>query len=468
MDCFFAAVEVLDDPRLADRPVVVGGTGARGVVASASYLARVAGVRSAMPTATARRLCPDAAFLPGRFDRYRSVSAALRSILTDVTPLVEPVALDEAYLDVSGAHRRSGPSCEIAAGLRLRVRRELGLDCAVGVGRTKLVAKLASKAAKPVVGPAGVEPGPGVVVVPAADELAFVSRHPVRALPGVGPKTAERLGRYGISAVGDLAAVSDESLERLLGASLGRQVHRLARGDDTRPVVAVRAARSIGHEETFDRDIRDLSALERHVRAAAERVASRCTDGAVVARTVTVKVRLADFSTVTRSRTLSSPTASAAVVAGVATALLRELAPRAGVRLVGVQVSGLADGSRPRVEQLELFAEPPCRSAAPPGAHGPGTSTRVAVAAVADAIRRRYGPRAIAAAADAVAPAPTRPPLPGAVPVTCPPEACGPAACVVGPPALRENGAVGPRGQRSGQAAPLEDVTLYSPGPGGV
>ena len=406
MDCFFAAVEVLDDPSLAGRPVVVGGTGPRGVVASASYPARVAGVRSAMPTATARRLCPDAAFLPGRFDRYKGVSAALLAILTDVTPLVEPVALDEAYLDVSGSHRRSGGSCEIATTLRRRVRRELGLDCAVGVGRTKLVAKLASKAAKPVAGRAGVEAGLGVVVVPATDELAFLSRHPVRALPGVGPKTAERLGRYGISVVGDLAAVSRESLVRLLGASVGSEICRLANGEDTRRVEPLRAARSIGHEETFADDIRDLAALERRVRSAATRAARRCVDAGAAARTVTVKVRFADFSTVTRSRTLGSPTSSGALLAGVATALLDELALRAGVRLVGVQLSGLVDGSRPTSRQLELFPRPACRSGGPPGDRDVARdAARAELAVVADEIRRRYGPGAIAAAADASLPA---------------------------------------------------------------
>jgi len=406
LDCFFAAVEVLRDPALAGRAVLVGGTGPRGVVASASYEARVYGVRSAMPMAVARGLCPQAVVLPGRFDAYCDMSERLREILCSVTPLVEPVALDEAYLDVSGAHGIAGSSPEIAATLRRAVREELGLHCAVGVGRTKLVAKLASKAAKPRVGSGGVAPGPGVVVVGAAEELGFLHAHPVRALPGVGPRTADRLARFGVSRVGDLAAVSRESLVRLLGASSGRAVHALSEGRDDRPVVAERDARSIGHEETFATDIRDLVELARRAREAAARVAARCRSAGVAARTVTVKARFADFTTVTRSRTLHSHVDTASAIGDAACELLSSLAPGRGLRLVGVHASGLARTTELPAHQLQLFVEhEPATLARPDGAH---PDRRDDVEAATEAIRRRYGSDAIGSLAQRSATGPRR------------------------------------------------------------
>ncbi|HTW99129.1 MAG TPA: DNA polymerase IV, partial [Acidimicrobiales bacterium] len=258
MDCFFASVEALDDATLAGRPLVVGGVGERGVVCSASYEARAFGVRSAMPTAVARRLCPQAVYLPPRHDRYQEVSRSLHALFADVTPLVEGLGLDEAFLDVHGSHRVLGSSEEIAVTLRRRVLAELGLPCSVGVARTKLLAKLASKAAKPSVRASAIvtadvrtaRPGSsassvgvrveqpssgaarsgtalpgagsatvaqGVVVIRPECALAFLHGHPVRALPGVGPRTEQRLGRFGVTSVGDLAAVPRDSLERLLG-----------------------------------------------------------------------------------------------------------------------------------------------------------------------------------------------------------------------------------------------------------
>ncbi|MCU1489538.1 MAG: dinB, partial [Acidimicrobiaceae bacterium] len=221
MDAFFASVEVLFDPTLAGRPLVVGGTGDRGVVASASYEARAYGVRAAMPTGQARRLCPDAVFVRGRYEEYSRISGELRSLLSQVTPLVEPVALDEAYLDVSGAHALLGTSEQIAWELRRRVIDELQLSCSVGVGRTKLVAKLASEAAKPKAGASSPsDPGSGgrqVVVVDPAEEERFLGAHRIRAVPGIGPRTAERLDRFGVATVADLRLVAKDSLVRLLG-----------------------------------------------------------------------------------------------------------------------------------------------------------------------------------------------------------------------------------------------------------
>ncbi|HLX86952.1 MAG TPA: DNA polymerase IV, partial [Acidimicrobiales bacterium] len=205
MDAFFAAVEVLDDPTLAGLPVVVGGTGNRGVVASCTYEARAFGIRSAMPSVEARRRCPTAVFLPGRYWRYAEMSERLHDVLGAITPVIEPIALDEAFLDVSGALRLLGSPLSIALRIREDVQEALGLTCSVGVARTKLLAKLASEAAKPIAGRQGVTPGPGIVVVPPDQELAFLHPLPVRALWGVGPATARRLGALGVTKVGELS-----------------------------------------------------------------------------------------------------------------------------------------------------------------------------------------------------------------------------------------------------------------------
>ncbi len=257
MDAFFASVEVLDDPTLAGLPVIVGGAGARGVVASCTYEARVFGVRSAMPSVRARQLCPQAVFLPGRHGRYAEISGQLHRILTDITPLVEPIGLDEAFLNVAGAIRMLGSPETIAQRLRGRVRSDLSLDCAVGIGRSKMIAKLASRAAKPRVSRAGLLPGPGVVAIAPTTELAFLHGHQVEALWGVGPATATRLHELGVRTVGDLAAIPPETLVRRIGKASGLHLAALARGDDPSPVTPDRAAKSIGHEETFSQDLVD-------------------------------------------------------------------------------------------------------------------------------------------------------------------------------------------------------------------
>jgi DNA polymerase-4 len=351
MDAFFASVEVLDDPSLAGKPVIVGGAGARGVVASCTYEARVYGVHSAMPSMRARQLCPDAIFLSGRHGRYGEVSAELHKILRDVTPMIEPIGLDEAFMDVAGAVRLLGPPAEIAHGLRRRVRGELGLACAVGIGRSKMLAKLASRAAKPRASRAGLVPGPGVYLVEPADELDFLHGHAVEALWGVGPATAKRLHDLGVRSVGDLAALPLDTMTRRLGKASGVHLAALARGEDPDPVNPNRPNKSIGHEETFSQDLVDPHELERHVLRMAESVATMLRGAATSARTITVKVKYKDLSLQTRSHTLGRPIATGGAIGQVAAALLAGIDPGEGIRLLGVSASGLsADG----VDQLSF------------------------------------------------------------------------------------------------------------------
>ncbi|MGH9208952.1 MAG: DNA polymerase IV, partial [Acidimicrobiales bacterium] len=344
MDAFFAAVEVAANPALAGKPVIVGGTGGRGVVASATYEARAYGVSSAMPTGVARRLCPDGVFLAGRYQLYLDVSRRLHDTLQSFTPLVEGVGLDEAFLDVSGAHRLFGNSVAIARLIRRRVEEDLGLACSVGLARSKLVAKLASEAAKPIPTSGGPVPGAGVIVVPGQEELAFLHPMPVSRLWGVGPSTASRLKRLGVQTVGELARLPVESLVECLGKSAGRHLHELAWARDPRPVESDRQTKSVGHEETYPKDVFDRDDLCRQLVRLADGVASRLRSSGKIGRTITLKVRYGDFSTITRSRTLKTATANGPAICGVAVDLLSSLALDRGVRLLGVSASGLAEG----------------------------------------------------------------------------------------------------------------------------
>jgi DNA polymerase-4 len=341
MDSFFASVEVLDDSSLAGKPVIVGGTGARGVVASCTYEARAYGIHSAMSSHEARRRCPHAVFISGRYERYAQISERLHAVLSGFTPLIEPIALDEAFLDVSGARRLMGVPPEIARCIRDAVRRELSLSCCVGVARTKLLAKLASRAAKPVATPGGTVPGPGVVVVPPHSELSFLHPLPIRALWGVGPATARRLEELGVFVVGDIASVPEKTLRHVLGSANGSRLAALARGDDVRAVEPHRAVKSVGHEETFSTDLRDPQVLHLHVVRMADAVGSRLQEAGLRGRTITVKIRYANRSTISRSQTLLTPTDSAHAVATVAGALLDVVDIVTGVRLLGVSVSAL-------------------------------------------------------------------------------------------------------------------------------
>lgn len=343
LDAFYASVEALKDPSLAGKPLVVGGAGARGVVMSASYEAREFGIRSAMPAVRARRLCPDAVFVPPDFESYKAHSNRFREILLAVTPFVEPISLDEAFLDVSGAWRLFGEPEEIALKVRREVLEGVGVRCSVGVAPTKLVAKLASRRAKP----------DGLVVVRAEDVDAFLVPLPVRALWGVGEKTAEILGRIGVRTVGDLGRTPPAVLERVLGEQHARDLLRLARGQDERTVVPYEAPKSVSHEETFDRDLDDQRELLREVLSLSQRVGARLREDGFRARTVTLKVRLANFTTLTRSRTLTAPTDVAAHLYRVAAELLSALpGARRRVRLLGVAATGLVQAGE---EQLMLL-----------------------------------------------------------------------------------------------------------------
>jgi DNA polymerase IV len=384
MDAFYAAVEIFDDPTLAGRPVIVGGSGSRGVVASCSYEARAYGVRSAMPSVQASRLCPQAVFLPGRFDVYAAVSQRLHEVLTSFTPLVEGIGLDEAFLDVGGAHRLFGSAPDIARAVRGRVHDELGLWSSVGVARSKLLAKLASRAAKPAATPAGPRAGAGVVAVEPDAELDFLHPQPVSALWGVGPVTAARLTRLGVSTVGDLAAVPVETLVITVGQSLGRQLHELAWARDPRSVEPDRGVKSIGHEETYAHDDYDVTSLRRQVVRMSDAVASRLRGSDKAGRTVTLKVRFGDMSTITRSHSLADPVDQGPVIARVASELLGTVDVRSGVRLVGVSVSGLTGLSDRGAQQLSFgdLAE---------GSRGRDS----AVSGALDAVRARYGSEAL-------------------------------------------------------------------------
>ncbi|TDC36105.1 DNA polymerase IV [Micromonospora sp. 15K316] len=332
MDAFFASVEVRRRPELRGRPVVVGGLGPRGVVSSASYEARPYGVRSAMPMMRARALCPHAVYLPPDFTAYSEASRAVMQIFRDVTPLVEPLSLDEAFLDVSGARRLFGSPAEIARGIRERVAREQELTCSVGVAPSKFVAKLGSTRAKP----------DGVLVVPAARVLEFLHPLPVDALWGVGERSAQALRRLGLATIGDLAEAPYGMLRKALGEASAGHLHALAQGRDPRAVSPEHVEKSIGAEVTFDVDVTDPLEIRRALLALADKVGGRLRRAGQVGRTISLKVRLADFRTITRSRTLPVATDTAREMFDTVWALWAALAPAEPVRLVGVRAEGLA------------------------------------------------------------------------------------------------------------------------------
>ncbi|TDC60699.1 DNA polymerase IV [Micromonospora sp. KC207] len=345
MDAFYASVEVRRRPELRGRPVVVGGIGPRGVVSSASYEARRYGIRSAMPIMRARSLCPHAVYLPPDFAQYTAASRAVMQIFRDVTPLVEPLSLDEAFLDVAGARRLFGPPARIARSIRARVADEQGLTCSVGVAPSKFVAKLGSTRAKP----------DGLLVVPADRVLDFLRPLPVDALWGVGERSAETLRRLGLATIGDLAEAPYGMLRKALGEAAAAHLHELAQGRDPRRVTPEQVEKSIGAEVTFDADVADPLEIRRALLALAEKVGARLRRAGQVGRTVSIKVRTADFRTVNRSRTLDVATDTARETFDTAWALYTALDPSDRIRLVGVRMEGLAPaGQTP--QQLTLGA----------------------------------------------------------------------------------------------------------------
>jgi DNA polymerase IV len=385
LDAFYASVEQRADPSLAGRPVVVGGLGPRGVVAAASYEARRFGIQSAMPMARARRACPDAVFLAPRFDAYTDASRTVMAILRSYTPLVEPISLDEAFLDARGARRLHGPAREIAREIRARVRADTGLVASVGLATTKLLAKIASDLAKP----------DGFLVVEAGDELRFLHPLDVGRLWGVGPATRRRLERLGVHTIGDLAAIPEATLCHTLGDAHGAHLHALAHNDDDRAVQPERHAKSIGHEETFATDVTDRHRLEVDLMRFADRVATRLRESAVAARTVQLKARYRDFRTITRSRTLPDATDLAQDLVIVGRELLAEIDLGDGLRLLGLAA-----------QQLVPITD--VQPHLPLG--GPSDARHASLERTIDEVRARYGDDAVTRAPRApVGPNRTRP-----------------------------------------------------------
>jgi len=347
LDAFFASVEQRDKPSLRGKPVVVGGIGQRGVVATASYEARVFGVRSAMPAHEARRRCPNAAFLSARFGAYRIASDQVMGILRDLSPVLEPLSLDEAFVDLRAATREVDFSPagleKLVAELKAAVVGATGgLTASVGVGSSKFIAKVASELAKP----------DGSHIVEVGTEVELLAPMSISVIPGVGPVTAEKLHRIGIRTVADLQGFSRDELAQLIGRTHAHALVELAYARDDRPVEAERETKSISVEDTFETNVTDAGKLGAILLRDARQVASRLAAAGLFARTVSIKVRLPDFSTFTRSRTLLTATDRAEVIGSVATSLLAAVNVAGGVRLLGVGVAGLTD-----VLQEDLFAE---------------------------------------------------------------------------------------------------------------
>jgi DNA polymerase-4 len=372
LDAFFAAVEQLDDPSLRATPVVVGGLGNRGVVSTASYEAREYGVHSAMPMARARRACPHATFLSPRFARYQEKSEEVMAILHSVTPLVEPLSIDEAFLDVAGARRLLGEPEAVATTIRARVRDETGLTISVGAATTKFLAKLASDMAKP----------DGLLAIAPGTETAFLAPLPVTRLWGVGPATLKKLDRIGLRTIGDVAALDEAVLQGALGASLGAHLYALANNIDDREIVTDREAKSIGAEETFERDLHDRDECEHELVRLVDRVCARARKDALVARTVTLKIRFGNFETRTRARTLPDATDISTVFLATVREQLAQFEVARGVRLLGVSLSQLAP--RPEVQTALDLRD-----------NTGGTEKRAAVEDAVHNVRDRFGAGAV-------------------------------------------------------------------------
>jgi DNA polymerase-4 len=369
MDAFYASVEQHDNPELRGKPVIVGGSAeGRGVVSAASYEARKYGVRSAMPAVTARRLCPQGVFLPVRMRRYHEVSEQLMELLHSFTPLVEPLSVDEAFLDVTGSEKLFGDAVTIAGEIKRRTREEFGLTASVGVAPNKFLAKVASDLEKP----------DGLTVVEHGKEAEFLAPLPLARLWGVGPATEKKLESLGVRTIGQLAAYPVEALTHYFGV-VGEGLHELAHGRDDRPVVTECEAKSLGHETTFAQDVADMEPLRLTLLDLSHQVATRLRRSGRRARTVVLKLRDESFKTITRSETLPESTATGAVLFETSWRLLLASRTRKKVRLIGVTGANLV--SEEADAQLPLFADDETR--------------RRLVEEVADAIRERFGSGAI-------------------------------------------------------------------------
>lgn len=331
MDAFYAAVEVMDDPSLRGLPLIIGAPDGRSVVSSASYEARRYGVRAAMPVSQAMRLCPTAKIVMPHFDRYQAVSRQVMAVFESITPLVEPLSVDEAFLDVQGVRRLWGSPGQIARLVRERVQAEVGISCSVGVAATKHVAKMASTISKP----------DGMLIVAAADTLDFLAPRSVRTMWGVGPKASDALEARGIRTIGDIRDSPQDMLDRAVGPALGGRIAQLARGEDARAVETERVEKSVGHEETFEVDVSDREFLRSELLRLADRVAVRLRKAGWECATVAIKIRFDDFTTLSRSQTLSEPTSVGQRIGEAAQMLYESIDRRDPVRLVGVRAEKL-------------------------------------------------------------------------------------------------------------------------------
>jgi DNA polymerase-4 len=371
MDAFYAAVEQLDDPSLRGRCVIVGGTSGRGVVATASYEARRFGVHSAMPIFEARRRCPRAVFIKPRRERYQAVSRRIMAILQRFTPLVEPVSIDEAYLDITGCERIGGSPAQIARCIKESIREETGLTCSVGGAPVKFLAKIASEMQKP----------DGMTIIAGPEVAAVIEALPIERVPGVGPAALGRLAPRGVKTLGDAGRLGEAALERRLG-KFGRRLAALARGEDPSPVTPHSETKSISAEVTLARDTADLCEMKKILLRQAEDVARQLRRQGLRARTVVLKLKHDDFRQVTRSRTLEAPTQSTHTLFGAAAALLKAYRLQRPVRLVGLGAANLVPASQP--VQQELF-----------DALRREDSSWEKVERALDAIEARFGTRAV-------------------------------------------------------------------------
>jgi len=364
MDAFFAAVEQRDDPTLRGKPVVVGGSPeGRGVVAAASYEARRYGIHSAMPSAEARRRCPDVVFITPNHEKYRSISAQIMALLQQYTPQLEQLSVDEAFLDVTGSLRLYGSARRIGEQIRQRINDTLDLTASVGIGPNKFVAKLASEQAKP----------DGLLEIEPGQVQEFLAPLPVEALWGVGESTARELHRLGFSTIGQIQKCPPSELAAQLG-TYGRTIDRLARGQDNSPVRTDRERKSVSHEQTFPKDTADVHFLRTRLLELSDRVGHRLRSYRLKGRTITLKLRFSDFRTFTRSITLPRPTDSDQQIYRSACGLLKAVTlARRKVRLLGVAVSNLDTA-----EQLPLFDQL--------------SSSRSAIDSALDTVRQRFGP----------------------------------------------------------------------------